>query len=229
MPKYKRVAIALAICAVMLILSTAGLAANALPDRTTDGLVLKKRTETGGVYVSEGANLSGYDKVAVTDVTIAFKKNWQRDHNRDIRALANRVTDQDMQAIKQEMADRFYTVFETTLNENGWPTTNEAASDVLLVQPSIVNLDIYAPAVNPAGAANTYVSEAGEMTLVLELFDSVTSAIIARAIDSQLVGENAITHQSSKSANITAYEGQLKGWATRLVDGLNRAKQAAGE
>jgi hypothetical protein len=120
-------------------------------------------------------------------------------------------------------------VFETALNANGWPTTNAAASDVLMIQPSIVNLDIYAPAVNPAGMQETYVAEAGEMTLVIELYDSVTSELLARAIDAQMVGQNQITHQSSKSANIAAYEGELKGWATRLVNALNNAKQAGGK
>jgi len=204
--------------------SLPAVAAKDLPASTTDGLVLKKQTEGGAVYLREDASFAAYDKVAVSDVMISFKKDWLRDHNRNIRSPANRVTDQDMVAIKEKMAEEFYAVFEKELNAGGFPTTNSAAADVLLVQPNIINLDIFAPTVNPASRANTYAGATGEMTLVLELYDSVSGAIMARAIDFEVVGENDLGHMASRSANLAAYNETLEGWAKRLVKALDRAK-----
>jgi hypothetical protein len=200
-----------------------------MPDRTTDGLVLKDHSASGAMYLKEGASLAGYDKVAITDVEISFKKNWQRDHNADIRSLANRVSDEDIVKIKQGMADEFYKIFEGKLNAAGYPTVDAAAADVLMVQPSIVNLDIFAPSVNPAGKADTYAAQAGEMTLVFELYDSVTSDIIARLIEAQAVGEHDIGHLSNRNTNLAAYRETLEPWADRLVDALNRARKASGD
>ena len=59
----------------------------------------------------------------------------------------------------------------------------EAAADVLEVRASIVNLDIYAPDGKDSTVHRNYVLKAGEATLVAELRDSRTGALLARIID----------------------------------------------
>ena len=49
-----------------------------LPKVSHDGLDLVEGTKLGAVYKKPGADLSQYDRVAMLDCTVAFRKNSQR-------------------------------------------------------------------------------------------------------------------------------------------------------
>ena len=61
-----------------------------------------------------------------------------------------------------------------TAGEDGYPVVEEAADDVLLLRPAIVNLDVAAPETSRMSRGRSYVDSAGQMTLYIELYDSVT-------------------------------------------------------
>jgi hypothetical protein len=54
-----------------------------LPAASHDGLHLMPDTKLRAVYMKPGADLSQYDKVALLDAYVAFRKHWQREHNED--------------------------------------------------------------------------------------------------------------------------------------------------
>ena len=56
-------------------------AADKLPETTPEGLVLQKKTKLEVVYLRPGVNFSVYDKVALLDCAVAFRKDWQRDQS----------------------------------------------------------------------------------------------------------------------------------------------------
>lgn len=55
---------------------------------------------------------------------------------------------------------------------------------MLLVKPSIIDLDIYAPDQNKQAGkrVKTYTEAAGETTLSIELYDSITQQNLVRAL-----------------------------------------------
>lgn len=72
----------------------------------------------------------------------------------------------------------------------------------------------------------TYASSAGEMTLYIELYDSVSGALLAKALDRRVDRNNTGTYTWSNSvSNKQASRRILKDWATILLDALNDAKQ----
>ena len=89
----------------------------------------------------------------------------------------------DMEKIKTSLAEEFHTVFKTELEEHGYELSDVAADDVMIVRPAIINLDVNAPDVMSAGRSTSFTSSAGEMTLYIELIDSVTGDIFAKALD----------------------------------------------
>jgi len=94
-----------------------------------------------------------------------------------------------------------------------------------LILPAIVNLDITAPETSGSGRTNSYVRSAGEMTLYLELYDSVTGDIIAKAVDRQVDRENNQMYTwANSSTNKAAADRILNGWADILIAALNDAK-----
>jgi hypothetical protein len=97
---------------------------------------------------------------------------------------------------------------------------------VLLIRPAIINLYPNAPDTLRAGNSMTYVASAGEMTLYIELYDSVSGALLAKALDRKADRTSGDLYTWSNSVtNKQASKRILKGWATILLDALNEAKQ----
>jgi len=208
-----------------MLLTASGLHAttDALPEVTVDGLHHLKNTKLAIVYAQPGADLSQYDRVYLADAYVAFKKNWQRDQN---RSLSTRVTTSDMEKIKAGLAEMFREVFTETLQEGGYELVTEQAEDVLLVKPAIINLDIAAPDTQTTGMSRSYAESAGEMTLYVELYDSVTGDLLAKALDREIDRETGYFQWQNRVTNRAAANRILKEWANVLREGLDEARGA---
>lgn len=216
---------AMVACALLVLQGTA-LAEEQLPQVSHDGLHLLKDTKVRAVYMKPGADLKEYNKIALLDTYVAFRKNWQRDHNRDAVGLADRVSDKDMQRIREELAAEFKKVFTKELSEKGGhEVVTTAGSGVLILRPAIINLDVTAPDLMEPGITRTFTADAGQMTLYLELYDGKTQDIIARVIDPEVVG-NDIVHVSNSVTNKADVDRLLRRWADLLNAQLAAVKPA---
>ena len=192
------------------------------PKVTEEGLVLVKDSRFALVYVDPEADLGGYDSVMATDTYVAFRKNWRRDQNRNSGRL--RVTENDMDHIKNRLSDEFDSVFREVLTaDDGWTIVEEAGENVLLLRPAIINLDVTAPDTMSSGRTQTFAEQAGEMTLYLEIRDSVTGALIAKGLDRQADRRRGYMQWQNSVANTQAARTILKGWASALREGLDHA------
>jgi len=193
------------------------------PEVTVDGLHRVADSKLAVVYAEPGADLSQYNRILLLDAHVAFKKNWER-NQRSSSALTRKVTSKDIEKIKNTLAAEFQTIFQTTLEEGGYEVVTEPGEDVLLVRPAIINLDVNAPDTPRAGSTMTFAQSAGEMTLYVELYDSVTSDLIAKALDRRVDNQSYYTWTNSVT-NKKAAEKILKGWASILLEALNEARQ----
>jgi len=199
---------------------------DSLPEVTEEGLHRVPDSKLAVVYAEPGADLSSYDSVKIVDVYVAFKKNWERDHNRSASSLSTRVKPQDMERIKASLAEQFHDVFSEVLTEGGYAVTEETGENILLVRPAIIDLDPEAPDIRSATATRTYTRSAGEMSLYIELYDSLTGDLIAKALDRQIDRSNAdFMTWSNRASNSAAAKRILKGWAEILRDALDEARQ----
>jgi len=194
-----------------------------LPDVTVDGLHRVPDSKMAIVYAEPGADLAQYNRVLLLDAYVAFKKNWERDQ-RTSSIMSMRVTPKDIENIKANLAREFHTVFKKALEDGGYEVVDEAAEDTLLLRPAIINLDVNAPDTPRSGRTYSYTSSAGEMTLYVELYDSITGDLIAKAMDRR-VDNNAFYTWTNSVTNRRAAEKILTGWAGILLDALNEAKQ----
>ena len=194
-----------------------------LPDVTEEGLHRVQDSKMAIVYSDPEADLSGYARVQLLDAYVAFRKNWERDQ-RSTSMHKLRVTSNDVEKIKNGLAAEFRTVFTEVLQEGGYPVVEEAGDDVLLLRPAIVNLDVNAPDTMQAGRTRTYTESAGEMTLYVELYDSVTGDLIAKALDRKVDRSSGYYTWANSATNRAAADRILKGWAEILLNALNEAK-----
>jgi Protein of unknown function (DUF3313) len=206
---------------------SSALRAEGSPPSVVDGLRLRSNTGSSLVYVKPGATFGKYDKVAILDCFVEFDKNWQNNYNSNQVDPSNFVTNDDMNRIKKELATDFKRIFTKELQAGGYQVVTYGAPDVLVLRPAIINLRVTAPDLMTAGIDATVVSSAGSATLYLELWDSVTNTLLARAMnaqaDQQLVGQVADSVTNTQAADII-----LKGWADNLLKHLEAARASKG-
>jgi hypothetical protein len=182
-----------------------------------DGMHLVPDTRLGLVYMDPEADLAVYTKLLLMDAQVAFKKNWQRDIN---QSKPFHVTAADMQRIKFDVAELFREIFTRELESAGFVIVTDLAPDTLIVRPAIVDLNINSPD-TPRGATTRNLTEsAGDMTLYLELRDSITGDLLAKALDFQFDRSNITTFMMDRTRNANAANRILTNWAQVLVKGL---------
>ena len=131
-----------------------------------------------------------------------------------------------MDQIKKGLqSDEFKKVFTKELGKGGYQVVDSAAPDVLVLRPAILNLRVTAPDLMTPGISRTVTRSAGSMTLYLELWDSMSNTILARAMDAQ--GDQGMNGQVSSRVTNTAAAGTiLRRWADILRDRLDAARAA---
>ena len=148
-----------------------------------DGLQAVEGAPGARVFINPEADFSVYTRVMIMEPFVAFRGNWQREQN---RRRGRNISARDMQRIKADVASFFKQILTQRLQfDNGYEIVDEVDYDVLLLRPAIIDLDITSPDVAASGR-RTNTASAGQATLHIELFDSVSGAIIGRAIDPQI-------------------------------------------
>ena len=201
----------------------AGVPVGAKPPSTWDGLVQVKSKRLDLVYLHPGADFRGYTKVLIEPTEVAFAKNWQRDYNRSSRSLSSRVSDSDVQDAISEGVRAAHDIFAQAWTKGGYTVVQAPGPDVLRVKTGVVNIRVNAPDTQTAGRAYSFSDEAGEATLFLEARDSLTGALLGRAVDQKIVGDTMTAWRTSAS-NRSDFRYQVEQWANTSVRGMSELK-----
>ena len=211
----------------MALVGSQSFASGEISQVTVEGLHLVKDTELALVYAEPGVDLRQYHRINLAPAYIAFKKNWKRNQN---QTDPHKIESSDMDKMKVELAELFRVVFSETLEQGGYELVTERAEDVLLIRPAIINLDVISPDTTMSTAANvhSYAETVGEMTLYLELYDSLTDDIIAKALDPKEDRRTGYFLWQNRVTNRAAANRILKVWADVLKQGLDEASAVNG-
>ncbi len=205
----------------VLLTSSYSHAQSEFPQVTVEGLQLINSSELAVVYALPDADLGQYSKIYLLDTKVSFKKNWRRDQNRN---KVYKVKASEMASMKLELAELFQQVFMEVLRDGGYQLVTSPGDDVLLIKPAIINLDIVAADTMSASNVRTYSETAGEMTLYLELYDSVSNQLIAKALDQQKDRRTGYFQWQNRVTNRAAARRIIKVWADVLKQGLDQAR-----
>ena len=189
------------------------------PAVSHDGLKLASSKNIDLLYIREGATLAGYRKVMLDPVQVAFDKSWSKER-RDIRK-------DERERIRNGLAEEFFEVFTEVLQEDGgYEVVTEAAPDVLRVTAAIVDLYVTAPDIATAGRTRSFAVSAGHMTLIAELRDTESGAILARVADYKEASNSGYLEWTTRASNTADARRILKSWAGALRKGLDSARGA---
>jgi len=200
------------------------LAATAKPPTSWDNLVLVNSKKLQAVYLLPGADFRQYTKVQLDPADVAFAKDWQRNQNSTAVGLSRRITDEDAQKIAEQVRTGFDDIFAKAYADAGYPVVTAPAHDVLRVRTGVANLTIDAPDTGSIGRSRSYSVQAGGATLILEVRDSLSGAVLGRAIDSRAAGDQFASMRTSVS-NRADFSRLFKSWANASTNGLATLKE----
>lgn len=216
----------IAICAALCVIGTAAppaLAAPASAPATWDGLTKVPSKRMDAVYLLPGADFRTYTKVMMDPTEVAFRKNWVRDYNADAMGLEDRITSADAQKILDKTRTGFEEVFTKAYTDAGYQVVTTPGPDVLRLRTGVANLYVSAPDLQTAQRSRTYSREAGSATVILEVRDSETGALLGRAVDNRTTGDTGPFVRNSVT-NRSDFERMFQRWAKISVDGLAELK-----
>ena len=155
----------------------------------------------------------------IDPVEVSFARNW--DPNRGGRSQLGRLDAGDMAAIQAGVAELFRETFRAELERGGYQLVETAGPDTLRVSAAIVDLYINAPDTMSAGRSRTYTANAGRMTLVAELRDSMTGELLARAVDARSARSSGTWQVTNRVTNTADARRAMGIWATALRQALD--------
>ena len=205
----KRVGVSVA--AITLVASA--IAADDYPKTTPDGLTLVEDEQDVVLYWRDDVGLEAYSKVRILDCAVEFQENWRRDYNRNTVGLGNRVSVEDMDNIKSSLATTLMTVFAEELTESGYDIVDSVGSDVLLLRPAIMNLDVNVPRGPISTVDYSVASSGGSLTFYMEIYDSATVSKIGFVIDEANLQDNRLYTGSARAAARSEASHLMRSWA----------------
>jgi hypothetical protein len=213
------ITVSLVACAMIV----ASSAQAAPPPSNWDGLTRVPSKRLDLVYLQPGADFRGYTKVMIEPTEVAFHKDWQRDYNRSTSSLSSRVSDKEIQQMISEGVKAADDIFAKEWTKGGYAVVQAPGPDVLRVKTSIVNISVNAPDRPSASRSYSFAPEAGRATLFVEARDSMTGALLGRAVDQRLVGDTPGAWRTSVS-NRGDFRDQVQEWARISVRGVSELK-----
>jgi hypothetical protein len=112
-------------------------------------------------------------------------------------------------------------VLEELQKSNRFHVVNEPGPDTLIVAGRLIDVVSFVPQNTVTGRTATYLSSVGEATLVLELRDSESNAILARAVDRRAAETIARSFTRTNTVTTTVEVRRLiTYWASQLRETL---------
>jgi hypothetical protein len=211
------------LAAAMLVAASPLLAQSQATETNWDGLVRVRSDKIELVYLAPEADFRPYTRVMLDPSEMAMEKNWLRDQRRESISLGGQVSERDVVRALDRGKEQFDKYFAEAYTKAGFTVATEPAADVLRVSAGVFDIDVVAPDVANAGRSRTYSEEAGAGTLVIEVRDSVTNALLGRAVERRIAGDNGPWIRNA-ATNRNDFDQLFRRWAEASANGLTELK-----
>lgn len=184
---------------------------------TPDGLQKRANNRVDSVYAAPGASLVRYRRVMLDDLEVAFKADWQ--------TRRPEISSTEIGDVRTMAGALFRSAFSAELEKGGYAIVNSAAPDVLRVKATVVDVDFAPASAAAASLAGKYIVSTADVSLVAELSDSTSGAVLARVIDRNR-GRNVGSLEMASEQNTSKEALQaFTTWAGLLREAMDSARE----
>jgi hypothetical protein len=220
-----------AIFGLILIHTTSGCASDgdASTDVTVDGLQRLDRTRFEDAWVKPDAAFATYTKVYLAAPDVSYRRPPRSSGYASPPAPSNfALNESQMATFKRYLVEAFE---EELSKSERYQVSASPGPDVLLIEPSVIDLVVEVPTARAPGRNNVYSTSTADITLMMELRDSESREILARVADRKQARHagkslNELSWSNSVSDS-DAVRRVFSRWARILREQLDRAHTLA--
>ena len=195
-------------------------------EMTHDGLTRVDGTIMDAVWARQDIDLTGITKVTFHGLGIEYRNNSGPYSGRaGTGSLRGRSStsefqlDADTRALfQEEIRGAFLEEFETS---TVFEVVEEPGPDVLGIYVGLLDVVSRVPP-DTVGRSRVFLDSVGEATLVLEIRDSVSNTILARAVDRRAAQSPGTMSESSRPRNRAEVRRLGRRWGQILRDGVEK-------
>ena len=187
---------------------------------TFDGLHEVLNSAADKAWAKPGIDLSRYTKIKLEGAGVEYRPGGEAGRTWMSRSQGGpyEVTEKQKERFEQTVREAFR---EELAKSERFSIVDEAGPDVLLVRGALLDVVSYVPPDAISGRVSVFLSSVGEATLVIELRDSITNAILARAIDRGAAEDlSGGWTESNRVTNTAEVRRLVRRWGRSLREGL---------
>ncbi len=187
----------------------------AFAEMSADGLAKVNNARVSAAWIRPGIDLSSYDKIMLISAGIQYRSVREVNRLNLSRASEFPLDQRQRELIEASVREVFN---EEMAKIQRFEIVGEAGPDTLALTGMFVDVTSFVPPTN-LGRVDYYLSQLGEATLILELSDSMSGQVLARATDRRVI-EPAFVTESSPVSNRFELRRELDRWADDIREGL---------
>lgn len=181
---------------------------------TADGLQRLDDSVMAQAWAKPGVDLGEYTHIMIQPVGVEFEDVSRV--SRDPYPIDERQKRMVLEVVPQVLGAELGKL-------KCYALTNEAGANVLILQSAVIDIVSHVPP-EPIGRGRTFVRNLGEATLVVELRDSMTNEVVARAVERRAVSPTFVQRSNSVSNAAEVREAAAR-WAADLRRQLDAFSQ----
>ena len=225
---------------VLLAASLLGCAAGPLPELeidtgpgaeiSADGLHRAKNSGYGQLWLKLDADFASYREIVLDPVSISYKRPPRRVRT-DPGGRGNfALSDHQMSNLERFFREEFE---KELSNSEFYQLVDTPGPRVLRVAAEIIDLVVHVPTRPQPGRVDVFTTSTGEMTLLMELRDSLSGEILARVADrreARAAGHGGVNdlYYSNSVTDTDAVRRVFRRWASILRARLDRVHELRG-
>ncbi|HTO57633.1 MAG TPA: DUF3313 family protein [Pseudomonadales bacterium] len=186
---------------------------------TYDGLAKVKNPRAHGAWMRPDFSLDGYTKIMLIGAGIEYRPVKPVQRAAASSASQFPLTAEQKERLRSIVRDAFRTELAQSQK---FQLVDEPGPDVLMVWGGLIDVVSFVPP-DAVGRSNIYLNSIGEATLVVELRDSESNAVLVRIIDRRAAQAQGPNVRSTSVTNWAEVQQVARTWAGRLREGLEEA------
>jgi len=190
-----------------------------------DGLHVVDNAAFREAWADPDIEFSRYNKIMPGGAFFEFRAVKRTSNTQAARSRAREFyIDEDARARLEEEVTAIFA--EELANSTRFTVVDEPGPDVLIIRGGLHDIVSFVPP-EPIGRGEIWLSSVGEITLLLEVVDSLSGEVIARAVERRAAQQGGGMAIRANSVTTWAELRRLaRRWATTLVDGLDAIPEA---
>lgn len=152
---------------------------------------------------------------------VAMQAKWQDRYNQSRRSLAEKISDEDVDALKKRTANSISKGLKRAFKEAGFNLVGDKSKATYILKAKLTELEVNAPDVGTGPHKDMMVKSAGQGKIHLYLL-TTDGSVVAKMTDHQRAMEYSDLRRANRVFNDSEFKRMAARWANQFIEQLNQ-------